>query len=120
MRLGRSASWVVGACAVAALAGCGDKSPESATDSGAAPAGAPSSSDDDPETAMRKATESTAQSLKQMNAGKDVKAVEPAALKALLPEKFGKHARANVESMHQNTMGMDMSFASASYDPPEE
>ena len=70
-----------------------------------------------PEEEMAKAAEETAKSLKEMNAGQDVKAVEPSKLKELLPATFAGCKRKNTESQHISQMGMDMAETKADYQP---
>lgn len=68
-----------------------------------------------PEEQMAKQAEETRKSLKEMNKGKEIKAVEPARIKALLPESIAGAKRGSVESQHQDMMGMDISTVEARY-----
>ncbi|MCE9634791.1 MAG: hypothetical protein K8T90_03710 [Planctomycetes bacterium] len=69
---------------------------------------------------LGRAAETNAKTLRDMNAGKEVKAVAPADLAALLPATFGRHRREGEASQHVNSMGMDIAEAEASYPTPED
>lgn len=104
-----------------AAAGCGkggkdgDK-PSPDHKAGPAAGESPPMSAEEQAAAMQKAAEETKKSFKEMNGGKDIKAVDAKDLKAMLPAELAGAKRGSVESQHTNTMGMDMTTADADYE----
>lgn len=68
---------------------------------------------------MERAAAQTEATLRNLNAGKDVKAVDPDKLRARLPETFAGLARSNAQAEHVSAMGIDTSKCSANYDVAE-
>ena len=124
-RLASRTSVVCAAFLVAACGGGDDAKKSPASGGGSSASEADDEAGDDapkgrkltPEEEMAKAAAETAKSLKEMNAGVDVKAVEPAKLKELLPATFAGCKRKNTESQHMNQAGMDISESKADYEP---
>lgn len=119
-----SAKGFVGAFVVAlAAAGCGNG------DSGGSGGGAPADARGDASGAnfqpagadgqvdMEKAAADAAKAFKEMNAGKEIKAVDPAAIKALLPAEIAGAKRKNVETQQINQMGMDIATTQCDFEP---
>lgn len=116
----RRAAWFGVLAALAALPACGgddgdkpskgDAAKESASDSDDA-GGMPT------EEEMQKQADETRKALAEAAGGKEIKAVDPKEMKALLPETLGGAKRRNAESQHINQGGMDISTTRASYDP---
>ena len=69
------------------------------------------------ETDPAKAAEQMREGLKQLNAGKDIKALAPSDLKKFLPETIGAAKRSNSKAEHVSMMGMDIATAEADYEP---
>ena len=105
--------------ALAALAACGK-----GDDGGKAPAKGDDASADSsnadamptPEQ-MEKQAADTRKALAEMSGGKEIKAVDPKEIKALLPATLGGAKRTSAESQHMNQGGMDIATTRASYDP---
>lgn len=118
-------SAILCAALFAAACGGGDDGKKPSAASGGTESSEPSDDASDepsdrkltPEEEMAKAARETAKSLKEMNAGVDVKAVEPSKLKELLPATFAGCKRKNTESQHINQVGMDMAESKADYEP---
>lgn len=140
MRIRNWAAMTVTAAAVALLAACGGGDGDansggnggghgehaaagggsSGTHGGGAAPAAPAVPGMPTEDDLARAAETNAKTLRDMNSGKEVKAVSPADLAALLPATFGKHKREGESNQHVNTMGMDIAEAEASYPTPED
>jgi hypothetical protein len=105
--------------ALAALAACGKgddggKTPAKGDDASAAPSdpGAMPTPEQ-----MAKQAEDTRKALAEMSGGKDIKAVEPMELKALLPETLAGAKRSNAQASRMNQGGIEIATTRASYDP---
>ena len=89
-----------------------DSSTGAAADSAPSlPGGIPGAAD------LQNSAADAARSLQQLNGGKEIKAVAPAALKALLPAEIAGAKRANVESTHMNQMGLDIATTTCNFEP---
>jgi hypothetical protein len=116
----RFAAWSGVLAVLAALPACGgddgdepskdDAAKESASDDGDA-GGMPT------EEQMQKQADDTRKALAEAAGGKEIKAVDPKEMKALLPEAIGAAKRRSAESQRMNQGGMDISQTRASYDP---
>lgn len=105
---------------VSALTACGGgdggSSPkhESSDGSSSAPAtenGMPT------EAQMQKQADDTRKALAEMSGGKEIKAVDPKEMKALLPDTLGGAKRNNAQSSRMSQGGIDIATTQASYDP---
>jgi hypothetical protein len=69
------------------------------------------------EAQMQQQADETRRALAEMSGGKEIKAVDPKEMKALLHETLGGAKRNNAESSRMSQGGIDIATARANYDP---
>jgi len=104
--------------ALAALTACGkgDDAPGSSSKGDASTDASDSGAMPTPEQ-MQKQADETRKALAEMSGGKEIKAVEPKEMKALLPEMLAGAKRSNAQASRMSQSGIDIATARANYDP---
>ena len=104
--------------ALAALTACGkaDDSAGSSSKSDASSNASDSNAMPTPEQ-MQKQADDTRKALAEMSGGKEIKAVEPKDLKAVLPETLGGAKRSDAQASRMSQGGIDIATSRANYYP---